>query len=189
MLTKTYNGGKFTAMKTYYTGVGSRETPKSICKFMTEIAAAFEQRGLILRSGGAPGADLAFEDGVSSEDNKEIWIPWKKFNGSNSKNLPIPEAFELASTLHPVWSRLNRGSRSLHARNCHQVLGSDLGSPSSFLLCWTEGGQIKGGTATAIKLAKMHNVPVLNFGEWYNVNRMYEALKDFLLINGDMYEV
>jgi hypothetical protein len=35
-------------------------------------------------------------------------------------------------TFHPAWSRLTRGVRALHARNCHQVLGADLaGEPGA----------------------------------------------------------
>lgn len=176
-------------MTNYYTGVGSRETPLKVCKFMSEIASSLESHGLILRSGGAPGADLAFERGVAKDSNKEIWVPWIGFNGSKSINLPTPDAFLLASTIHPVWPHLKRGARALHARNCHQVLGADLNTPSKFLLCWTEGGEVKGGTATAIKLALNNRVPVLNFGKWKTVKSMYDALKDFLIFNGETYEI
>lgn len=176
-------------MSYYYTGVGSRETPDKVCKFMGEIAATLEAQDLILRSGGAPGADLAFEAGVSSGQFKEIWVPWAGFNGSTSKNLPSEQAFVLASTIHPVWSNLKRGARALHARNCHQVLGHDLKTPSKFLLCWTENGEVKGGTATAIKLALNNRIPILNFGKWKSVASMYDALKDFFILNGETYEI
>lgn len=34
------------------------------------------KEGCILRSGGAEGADTAFENGVRSLYNKEIYLPW-----------------------------------------------------------------------------------------------------------------
>ncbi|WP_048710246.1 hypothetical protein [Microvirga massiliensis] len=71
-----------------YGGIGSRETPADVCSDMTRIATALEARGFRLRSGGAGGADLAFENGTSKPDQREIYIPWKGFNGSDSPYFP-----------------------------------------------------------------------------------------------------
>ena len=169
----------------YYSGVGSRESPNDVMLAMTEIAIRLDLRSYILRSGGADGADLAFERGAT---NKEIWVPWKKFNGSESTLLPSPEAFELAKTIHPVWHKLTRGAQRLHARNCHQVLGGDLNTPSSFLLCWTKDAKATGGTATAINLALQRNIPVFNFATVQD-NDYINAVKDFLLIIGETDEL
>lgn len=173
----------------YYTGVGSRETPEKVCKYMSCIATSFEQLGYILRSGGAGGADLAFESGVLDPNNKEIWLPWNGFNGSTSNLLPSDQSYKLAQTIHPVWNRLSPAAKSLHARNCNQVLGKDLATPSNFLICWTKNAEIKGGTATAINLALNNNVPVLNLGKWNSIASMYEATKDFLIIIGEQHEI
>ena len=146
-----------------YTGVGSRKTPQFFLDCFEHIALELSDRGYTLRSGGADGADLAFEEGAG--DEKEIFLPWRGFNGSDSLlHGPIDEAYHLASTIHPRWTTLKPGAQSLHARNCQQVLGRLLDDPSLFLLCWTEGGLPTGGTATAIKLAYRHKIPVLNFG-------------------------
>ena len=67
-------------MVQYYTGIGSRETPSHILELMTKIAKYLDSLGFILRSGGAPGADTAFANGAV---NKQIFIPWKNFNGIN----------------------------------------------------------------------------------------------------------
>lgn len=146
-----------------YTGVGSRSTPAFYLECFEEIAQELNGLGYTLRSGGADGADSAFEEGAG--DEKEIFLPWRGFNGSDSILYdPIDEAYELASTIHPRWMTLKPGAKSLHARNCQQVLGRLLDDPSEFLLCWTQGGIPTGGTATAIKLAYRHKIPVLNFG-------------------------
>ena len=142
----------------FYTGIGSRETPESVCKQMTELANHFRTEGYILRSGHAEGADLAFEKGAGLQ--KEIWIPWKGFNGSFSRFLPSPEAFEMAAKFHPAWDRCSRGAKALHARNCHQVLGFDLKTPSEFVICWTRDGKASGGTGQAIRIAEHHKIPV-----------------------------
>ncbi|PZR90892.1 MAG: hypothetical protein DI537_17555 [Stutzerimonas stutzeri] len=56
---------------------------------MTNISAEAFRRGFTLRSGGAGGADLACEKDVP-ERGKEIFLPWKGFNGSTSRFYPAP---------------------------------------------------------------------------------------------------
>lgn len=160
-----------------YTGVGSRETPKEILDLMTATAAKLEQSGYTLRSGGAPGADSAFEKGVASSENKEIWVPWLGFNGNRSSNIPSAEAYDIAATVHPAWHLLKETHRLLHSRNVHQVLGQDLNTPSNFLICWTDKAQVIGGTATAIRLAKRYNIPVINLGTWNEINDATDGLE------------
>ena len=54
----------------YYAGVGSRSTPMHIQKLFEEIAATLAQNGYVLRSGGAEGADVAFERGCKTVKNQ-----------------------------------------------------------------------------------------------------------------------
>jgi predicted Rossmann fold nucleotide-binding protein DprA/Smf involved in DNA uptake len=49
----------------YYAGIGARSTPPQILSVMTRLASKLEGMGYTLRSGGAAGADTAFERGVS----------------------------------------------------------------------------------------------------------------------------
>ena len=145
----------------FYTGIGSRETPSPIMAVMTELAEALQERGWILRSGGADGADLAFEKGAGTRKN--IFIPWKGFNDSLSPYYNIPDkAFEVAAKIHPAWDKLGQGAKRLHARNIMQVTGMNLKVKSKFIVCWTKGGKYKGGTATAMKLADMLKIKVFN---------------------------
>lgn len=148
-------------MNKYYTGVGSRETPSDICRIMSEISGYLERQEYILRSGGANGADIAFEVGVKAL--KEIYLPWPGFNNNSSPLHAITvRGTKMASEVHPAWKSCGYGARMLHTRNVYQVLGYDLETPSDFLLCWTKDGKATGGTATAIRLAEMHEVPVFN---------------------------
>ena len=55
----------------FYAGIGSTKTPKHIQEIMTEIARLLEIQRYTLRSGGATGADTAFENGVNHR--KEIF--------------------------------------------------------------------------------------------------------------------
>lgn len=70
-----------------FSGIGSRETPPDVCRDMTRICSKLCALGFTLRSGGAPGADVACEAAVSPA-SKEIFLPWKGFNGSSSPDFP-----------------------------------------------------------------------------------------------------
>ena len=37
-------------------------------------------------------------------------------------------------------------------------------TPVSFVVCWTEGGLLKGGTAQALRIATALNIPIINLG-------------------------
>lgn len=159
-------------MDRFYSGVGSRSTPDEILQRMRDWAAWLARQGWTLRSGGADGADAAFEQGATQAAGAcDIYLPWKGFNGhSSSRTRVCEQALALAESVHPAWSRLSDAARKLHARNCYQVLGKTLDRPSAFVLCWTPDGcerraercSSTGGTATAIVLAERHGVPVYN---------------------------
>lgn len=152
-----------------YAGIGSRETPADVCADMSRIAHALETIGWTLRSGGAGGADLAFENGTSLASLREIYVPWKGFNGSSSPFYPqagdravTARAEEIASAAHPAWERCSQGAKRLHTRNVHQVLGLKLDDPVAVVICWTSDGRASGGTGQAIRIATAHGIPVLN---------------------------
>lgn len=150
----------------YYTGVGSRETPKEILELFAKIASYLEERGLILRTGDAKGADKYFRDSV--KNLKEVY----------TANDATEESIEMAANIHPAWDRCDAYARKLHGRNCFQVLGADLKTPSEFLICWTRNGKTKGGTATAINLAIKNNIPVFNLGNGLTeINKFREFIK------------
>lgn len=145
-----------------YAGIGSRETPPDICNAMTEIARKLDRLGLVLFSGGAEGADEAFEKGAS---NKVIFLPWNGFNNKkeDGKQYIIPPYEEsLVVKYHPGAHRLKQGAMKLMSRNSYQVLGVDLESPVDFVVCWTKDGNATGGTGQALRIAQSIGIPVFN---------------------------
>lgn len=150
----------------FYTGIGARRTPPPIQVTMRKIAAFLAAREYILRSGGAVGADAAFEEGCNSvsSDYKEIYLASPRPDMFASTTYINPRCYGIAESVHPRWSSLSEYSKSLHARNVHQILGADLNSPSSFVLCWTRGGKATGGTGVSIRIAESYGIPVWNFG-------------------------
>lgn len=152
----------------YYTGVGSRQSKDNVVlkDKIFRVARILALERFILRSGHAEGSDKAFEDGcIDVSGLREIYLPWKGFNGSSSHlEKPLPEAYVIAEGVLPHWHNLTPTHRALHARDAHQVLGGDLKTPSEFLVCWTPGGRVVGGTATAIRVAVANKIPVYNLG-------------------------
>jgi len=152
-----------------YAGIGSRETPPDILRKMQAAAHRLEARGYTLRSGGADGADSAFEAGCFQS---EIYLPWQGFRGKQSRFHGVcEEATAIARHLHPAFDHLkNQAAQKLMARNSYQILGHDLRTPCDFVLCWTKGGEehehqrtrATGGTGQAIALASRWEIPVFN---------------------------
>lgn len=146
-----------------YAGIGSRDTPQDILDRMFSIAVSLS-KDYILRSGGADGADWAFENGcISGGGNKEIFLPWKGFNGNPSVHHQLLDKhLEHAERFHPAWRNLSYYAKRTMARNSQQVLGSDLNDPVEFVICWTKDGKASGGTGQAIRIANHHGIRVIN---------------------------
>ena len=133
---------------------------------MTDIADHLSKCGWTLRSGGAKGADTAFENGASK---KQIFLPTGE----------IPdEAYEIAAKHHPTWGGLPPFVRKLHARNVQQILGENLDCETKFVVCWTSDGSERtttketGGTGQAIRIANAYNIPVFNL---FNEGRLEQV--------------
>lgn len=141
-----------------YTGVGGRATPQDKLTLMGAIAIKLALFGFWLRSGGAKGADTAFEN--SAGQLKQIFY---------AKDATA-EAEAIAGQFHPAWNRCSPYAKKLHGRNAFQILGPDLNDPSQYCICWTPDGCIShatrtiqtGGTGTAISIADHYNVPIIN---------------------------
>lgn len=154
----------------YYAGVGSRQTPKWMCEFMTDVAEYLERKGYILRSGGAEGADTAFEKGASYRS--------QIFTAGKDQYFPMwTDVF--VDHFHPAPDRLKPFSRKLMQRNALQVLGTDGNTPVEFVVCWTKDGKFSGGTGQALRISDYYNIPIYNL--YYN--DVYEKIKEKVYAN------
>jgi len=169
-----------------YAGIGSRDTPEHVLKKMRACAKRLKELGFTLRSGGAKGADSAFEQYAGTQ--AEIYLPFDGFEGKrdngyqliNSQFLPhYSKARHMASEYHPNWSACNDRARQMHTRNVMQMLGASLDKPSLFVVCWTKDGRASGGSGQALRIAKALDIPVFNLyfddalvrlGEWLKEN-------------------
>ena len=169
-----------------YTGIGSRDTPEPVLKKMRACSKRLKELGFTLRSGGAKGADSAFE--CQAGQLAEIYLPFNGFNGKRHDGdfyITAPflascyEAMQMASEYHPNWGACNERAKQMHTRNVYQILGANLDSPTLFVVCWTKDGKASGGTGQAMRIAKAYDVPIFNLyfdnaleslGEWLTLD-------------------
>lgn len=167
-----------------YAGIGSRQTPAQIIQFIYKISAHLEQCGFVLRSGGARGADVAFQRYVKQ---REIFLPQYSFNGFTPNNIGMIDvttldnyniAKAIASKYHPKWKYISTDAKRMMTRNVYQVLGLNLSHPSNFIICWTQDGAFNltssttGGTGQAIRMAVDLNIPVYNLNHLPHFNKI-----------------
>jgi hypothetical protein len=169
-----------------YACIGSRETPQHILKLTFRFTNILAELGYSMYSGGCPkGMDYAGLRGAYSHKNSDksknrIYISWEGMSGlrhdpENGFYCPqdhfenYKEAAALGEKARGGWHNAGRGSVAHHSRNPYQVLGDDLNSPVDFVLTWapykSNGPQVTGGTATAVKIALERDIPVFNLIE------------------------
>jgi predicted NAD-dependent protein-ADP-ribosyltransferase YbiA (DUF1768 family) len=186
-----------------YAGIGSRETPQDVLDIMTKAATYLESLGYTLRSGGAAGADTAFEKGVKSkkqifggfeetgEKEKKVAHeihPDLKGTMNRSKNRKIKEKLAEGATQKQAEKSGERSAwavENLMARNTNQVFGENLDTPVDFVLAydksgWTGAGDrpSKGGTLQAIDMAYRKGIPVINMANDNWREQLKEVLKN-----------
>lgn len=173
----------------HFAGIGSRETPPEAQKLLTDLTFQLCSRGLILRSGGAVGADAFCEMGARKANSvPEIYLPWPGFNNLQGPgyrtiaNDRLEEAMRVAEQYHPNWAACSYGAKKLHTRNVAQILGGNLDTPSLFVLCWApvKEGRVQGGTGQAVRIAQSLSIPVFNLFDPGTVQKLRQFLLEVM---------
>lgn len=139
-----------------YAGIGSRKTPPDVLTHMRDFAYEVAEDGWTLRSGGAKGADTAFEEGARKADGSvEIFLAEDATD----------EALKHAAQFHPRWYGLKPYAKKLHARNSMIILGASLNDPVDVVVCWTPKGVKVGGTAQGLRVAEHYRISIINLGD------------------------
>ena len=168
-----------------YAGIGSRETPERTLQLMVVLGCRLANLGFTLHSGGARkkdgtgiSADTAFEQGCDTVSGpKRIWIPYKGFHKSTSElYTQCDAAIKMAQYYHPQGRGMSTYVTSMMARNCYQVLNQDLNSPVDFVVCWTPGGRVIGGTGQALRIADDRDIKVINLFDGTSLDRLAQHL-------------
>ena len=170
-----------------YAGVGSRQTPPGILEAMADIAQTLGDAGTALSTGGAHGADKAFETGALRTDAPiTVHTPWPGYNGYRPGRDPETDIdvvhpkpastvegrayIDLARDNHPYWNRCSRGARALFLRNVSILAGAldDDGEmlPVIAVIAYTPNGlplgREAGGTGHTLRAAAALGIPFVN---------------------------
>ena len=184
-----------------YAGVGSRATPREVLTGMSDVAHTLGNAGFALSTGGAHGADKAFEAGALRTDAPvTVHTPWPGYNGYRPGRDPEsdidvihPKAgdavrglsfLHLARKHHPAWDRCRRGARALFLRNV-AILAGALDNDGTMLpvravIAWNPNGSAHGreagGTGHTLRVAAELGIPVVNLSERTRPERNADAL-------------
>lgn len=167
----------------YWTGVGSREVTPEIKELQISVGERMAKLGYILLSGGAAGSDDNFHEGVCNIDPSlaEIYLPWGCFRrdertfstiGSvfivpDNKDFDIARQYFLDNGIISWFDNMKQGAQKLHGRNYFQVFGESIGDyPVSSVVIYAapenEKGEVKGGTKSAVMIARKEKLPTYN---------------------------
>lgn len=176
----------------FYAGIGSRDTPEHIQDKMRAIAEILERKKYTLRSGGAIGADLAFESGVNR--NKEIFYT-ESYRINDGYYVEYEEsdlqfADKILKEYHPAYKPggtgvKSKGKRQLLSRNTFQIFGVGETKNSEFIVCYTPDGTESvtswetGGTGQAIRVAYDYGIPIYNLKNYIGVTA--EEMVEFIM--------
>lgn len=176
--------------------VGSREINDCYKMPMISIAYCLAQY-FKLRSGRAKKCDRWAQYGyavasyVYQDVDADIYVPEPRF-GREFSPYPDPwecvvtdkaileEARSIAASIHPNWYGCGYYAQMLHTRNVFQIMGSMIDDPSKLCIyaAFEDGGEVAGGTRTAVMLARKFNVPSLNICK-YKASGVRSFLKEF----------
>ena len=113
-----------------YAGIGARTTPQEVLDYMSDQARILEQKGLILRTGDADGADRAFRDAT---EHKLVYTP--------NQQIEQWARHEVSLVCDTEYRQMRTHTQNLLARNMYQLFGSgarkDAKQPSMFVLYWS----------------------------------------------------
>lgn len=150
-----------------------------------KIGRYLAEKGWILHTGAAPGADQAFARGALEGDGMVILhLPWPSYEEDWFGKIPSQfsrkisvdvleldrragaydrDAYDSVYEFHPAPERLRQGALKLHARNYRIIRPKGRPGPVSFTVAIPSPGG--GGTAQGIRLAESMKVPVVRLDQ------------------------
>jgi len=178
----------------YYAGIGSRELPEGMESLINAIGRRMAEKGYILRSGAADGADNAFEQGCIFANGKaDIYLPWRGFKGrwTNRGEVEFIEPLEgqreisrqimIDLGIITYWDKMSETSQKFHSRNVNQIEGRVYEPDVSVVIYYapTEwiSGQPVGGTRTAVMLARIKGIPTYNLFDEVEKSKLLKILE------------
>ena len=164
-----------------YAGIGARNTPQEVLDYMSDQARILQDKGLILRTGDADGADKAFRDVT---EHKLVYTP--------NQHIERWACYEVSLVCDTKYDQMRPHTQNLLARNMYQLFGSgarkDARQSSMFVLYWSLPSSqwgtgfhnnnyynCRGGTRYAVRAACNAGIPTFNL---YNQKQHWENYRD-----------
>lgn len=166
-----------------YLAIGNQDTPPEIVRQLADIAGRLKDAGYTARTTGKGAADEGVM--ITAGDKCEVHIPWKKFDGIDSKfNKVLPEALEMVKQYHGAFDSQKDSIKTIIGRGAHLVLGQDLRSPVRFVVCWSQDGLENAKDRSAksgyigipVSIASSMKIPVFNLKNPDALRRLNEFL-------------
>lgn len=160
------------SVQIFYAGVGSRRITVTEQDQIRLLAAELSRCGLIVYSGNADGADVAFQEG--SGGRCVIMLPSDGFNHSHYDPAKSLAYYTLGDKtlgqqavhqFHPRHSGLTSVAKRFLARNFYQVMGCAEYPKADFVVSVADVdavGHEVGGTGHTCRIARHHKVPIFN---------------------------
>jgi len=175
-----------------YTGIGINNIPAKYSSRVVKIANKLSSLGYTLRSGYNYGTDMTFAS--IKHDRMEIFVPRRRFNGSDSPRFIIPKnTSAITRKYHPIYDRLDTLGQQLNDTRVLQLLGRSLATPSRFVICYTddgaesykEGVNTENGMGLVLKICDAYKIKVYNIKN----DKSYKTLIDNISGDGDKIKI
>lgn len=173
-----------------FAGIGSRRTPEDMLTMMYNICQLLGKDGYTCDTGACIGPDQKCAEGtLVGGGNVHLYLPWRTYElewadkmretyHARMKHTILDERYHLDAMesvkLHPKYGILKHSYKLLHGRN-YLIIHPE--KPVEFILCWTPGGLIDGGTGQALRIAERYGIKVYNLGDLVVLDRFAAALE------------
>lgn len=171
-----------------FTVVTHGDVPDDTMNIIEAFCRKLIEKGFTYRYDGDARSKASLLAYTASKQRSEIFLPWKKFNTDVDATLAYPkeDAYRIGAFYHTKLNDLAGPVKGFIARNVHVLLGGELNTPLSLLICYTEDGSEvtkgmdykKAGNASFfIRVCEDLDIPVFNMKQPDAKERLIEYIK------------
>lgn len=174
-------------VKTFYF-LSTHDISEDIHNMATTLSSKLIELGYVFRYSGDTRSKTESAIFTIAKNKSEVYLPWKKFNLNVKPTVARPKdyAYKHAAIYHKKINDMSPTVKNFLARSIHIMLGEDLLTPLTFLICYSEDGaelskdiDYKNNVTTGffIKVCEDLDIPVFNLKNVDAKKRLVEYLK------------
>lgn len=150
-----------------------KDFPDDVKNTVFNLATKLMSKGITVRINGDDKPLIDKLRGIS-QDKVEVYLPWREFNGIDSKKTyNTNTSKDIASKHFPAWEKIPDSVKAILASQVRLIFGDRNNSITLCLLTWSRDGASKGSEVTkdtgragfVIKTASFYGFPVLNLSK------------------------